>query len=73
MLGRGVKSLAQAPIESMGAAQPSDPSAQADRDLWAPCFRVNVVCTTGAGNATMPDSWPGYYTICHPKIHWRLR
>lgn len=67
MLGRGVKSLAQAPIESMGAAQPSDPSARADRDLWAPCFRVNVICTTGAGNATIAGFLAGLLHDLSPE------
>jgi len=40
-------------IEAMGAARPSDPDAWADKELWAPCFRVEVVGTTGSGDATI--------------------
>jgi sugar/nucleoside kinase (ribokinase family) len=40
-------------IEALGAARPSDPTAWADKELWAPCFRVKVVGTTGAGDATI--------------------
>ncbi len=44
---------AAADIEALGAARPSDVSAWADRELWAPCFRVAVRGTTGAGDATV--------------------
>ncbi len=41
-----------AAMESMGAARPKDPGAWADRELWSPCFQVEVAGTTGAGDAT---------------------
>jgi sugar/nucleoside kinase (ribokinase family) len=37
---------------SLGRARPGDPGAWAGRELWAPCFRVEVAGTTGAGDAT---------------------
>lgn len=37
----------------MGRALPPNPSAWASRELWAPCFRVKVVGTTGSGDATI--------------------
>jgi sugar/nucleoside kinase (ribokinase family) len=40
-------------IESLGKAAPSDPAAWAGKELWAPCFKVDVVGTTGAGDATI--------------------
>jgi sugar/nucleoside kinase (ribokinase family) len=40
-------------LEAMGHASPSDPAAWANRELWAPCFQVNMVGTTGAGDATI--------------------
>jgi sugar/nucleoside kinase (ribokinase family) len=40
-------------IESLGRAQPADPAAWADRELWTPCFKADVVGTTGAGDATI--------------------
>ena len=40
-------------IEKIGRAAPSDPAAWAGKELWAPCFRVRVVGTTGAGDATI--------------------
>jgi sugar/nucleoside kinase (ribokinase family) len=40
-------------IGAMAACRPSDPSAWADKELWVPCFRVDVKGTTGAGDATV--------------------
>jgi len=44
----GVEQLSQ-----MGRAAPADPAAWADQELWAPCFQVQVVGTTGAGDAAI--------------------
>jgi len=38
---------------SMGRAQPSRPGEWAGEELWAPCFKVAVAGTTGAGDATI--------------------
>ncbi|MBN1936064.1 MAG: carbohydrate kinase family protein [Anaerolineae bacterium] len=40
-------------IAEMGRATPSDPERWANRDLWSPCFKANLVGTTGAGDATI--------------------
>ncbi len=40
-------------IDRLGRAAPSDRAAWADRELWAPCFDVDVVGTTGSGDATI--------------------
>jgi sugar/nucleoside kinase (ribokinase family) len=40
-------------IISIGRAGPSDPGAWAGKELWAPCFKVGVVGTSGAGDATI--------------------
>ena len=37
----------------MGRARPADVAAWADRELWAPCFQVDVVGTAGSGDATI--------------------
>ncbi len=42
-----------AAMKSMGAARPSDPTGWAGKELWSPCFQVEVVGTTGAGDATI--------------------
>lgn len=40
-------------LAQMGRAAPADPAAWAGLELWAPCFRVQVVGTTGSGDATI--------------------
>jgi sugar/nucleoside kinase (ribokinase family) len=40
-------------LAMLGRARPSDLAAWADRELWTPCFQVDVVGTTGAGDATI--------------------
>jgi len=40
-------------IEKIGRAAPADPAAWAEKELWAPCFRVQVAGTTGSGDATI--------------------
>ena len=40
-------------LQAMGRARPSDAAAWADRELWAPCFKVDVVGTAGSGDATI--------------------
>jgi sugar/nucleoside kinase (ribokinase family) len=44
----GVEQLGQ-----MGRGAPADLAAWADQELWAPCFQVEVIGTTGAGDATI--------------------
>ena len=39
--------------ELIGRAAPTDRAAWANRELWAPCFDVEVVGTTGSGDATI--------------------
>jgi sugar/nucleoside kinase (ribokinase family) len=40
-------------ISQLGRAAPLDRAAWAGRELWAPCFDVEVVGTTGSGDATI--------------------
>lgn len=40
-------------ISGMGRACPQDTKTWANVEYWAPCFRVRVVGTTGAGDATI--------------------
>jgi sugar/nucleoside kinase (ribokinase family) len=51
--GLYVRTADRLAIETLGTARPSDPAAWADKELWAPCFKVDVVGTTGAGDATI--------------------
>jgi len=52
---RGIylRTTAAPPLAAAGRAAPADPDAWANRELWAPCFQVKVVGTTGAGDATI--------------------
>lgn len=40
-------------LAGMGRGRPLDLAAWADQELWAPCFQVAVVGTTGSGDATI--------------------
>jgi sugar/nucleoside kinase (ribokinase family) len=40
-------------LKSLGRACPSDLTAWANYENWSPCYQVNVVGTTGAGDATI--------------------
>lgn len=51
--GLYVRTSDQAALQALGRAHPADATAWTQRELWAPCFRVDVVGTTGAGDATI--------------------
>jgi len=51
--GLYVHTTGQAVLETLGTARPSNPATWAGKELWAPCFEVDVVGTTGAGDATI--------------------
>lgn len=40
-------------LAAMGRGQPADLDAWTGRELWAPCFQVDVVGTSGSGDATI--------------------
>jgi sugar/nucleoside kinase (ribokinase family) len=40
-------------IARLGRATPADPASWAEKELWAPCFRVQVTGTTGAGDTSI--------------------
>jgi len=48
-----LRTASQPSIEALGRAQPSNPAAWADKELWAPCFKVDVVGTAGSGDTTI--------------------
>jgi sugar/nucleoside kinase (ribokinase family) len=39
-------------LQTLGRAWPSDAAAWANKELWTPCFQVEMVGTTGSGDAT---------------------
>ncbi len=40
-------------LSNLGRARPADLQSWSNRELWAPCFRVKVVGTTGSGDSTI--------------------
>jgi sugar/nucleoside kinase (ribokinase family) len=51
--GMYLQTAAAAALASMGRAQPSRLAVWAGKKLWAPAFQVDLVGTTGAGDATI--------------------
>jgi sugar/nucleoside kinase (ribokinase family) len=51
--GAYLRTADQANLAFLGKAAPHDISAWANRELWSPCFQVNVAGTTGSGDATI--------------------
>lgn len=51
--GLYLRTAGRAAMAAIGRATPSDPAAWVDRELWAPCFQVDVVGTAGSGDATI--------------------
>jgi sugar/nucleoside kinase (ribokinase family) len=52
-LGLYLRTADEAALAEMGRACPSDLNRWANREIWSPIFKVEVVGTTGAGDATM--------------------
>ncbi|MBN1993095.1 MAG: carbohydrate kinase family protein [Anaerolineae bacterium] len=52
-LGLYLRTANQAGLSGMGRARPANPARWANRELWSPVFAVNVMGTTGAGDATI--------------------
>jgi sugar/nucleoside kinase (ribokinase family) len=46
-------------LSQMGRARPITPEVWAGRELWSPCFRVDVVGTTGSGDSTVSGFFAG--------------
>ena len=51
--GAYLRTAGASAIDRLGRAAPTDRAAWADRELWAPCFDVEVIGTTGSGDATI--------------------
>ncbi len=52
---RGIylRSSGKTELEKMGSAAPRNLDAWDNQEFWAPCFKVNVVGTTGSGDSTI--------------------
>jgi sugar/nucleoside kinase (ribokinase family) len=51
--GLYLRTGSRARVGDIGRASPADADAWAERELWAPCFRVEVAGTAGSGDATI--------------------
>jgi sugar/nucleoside kinase (ribokinase family) len=51
--GLYLRSTTRSRLEGLGRAAGQNASAWAEYELWAPCFKVDVVGTTGSGDATI--------------------
>ncbi|OQA45246.1 MAG: putative sugar kinase YdjH [Chloroflexi bacterium ADurb.Bin325] len=62
-----LRTAGRAALAAVGRAAPADPDAWADRQFWAPCFRVAVVGTTGAGDSTIAGFLAGLLRGLSPE------
>jgi sugar/nucleoside kinase (ribokinase family) len=51
--GLYLRSADRQAFTKLGRAAPANPAAWAEKELWSPCFRVQVTGTTGAGDAAI--------------------
>jgi sugar/nucleoside kinase (ribokinase family) len=51
--GAYLRTAGEKHLRQLGRAIPSDVYSWADRELWSPCFQVDVIGTTGSGDATI--------------------
>ena len=54
-------------LSDLGSAQPTDLERWTNREFWAPCFEVDVVGTTGAGDATIAGFLAGLLRDLSPE------
>ena len=54
-------------IEKMGRASPSESEHWSNFEAWAPCFKVNVVGTTGSGDSTIAGFLSGLLRSMSPE------
>ena len=59
-MGLYLRTASEGALQHLGRARPLDFCLWADREIWSPCFRVNVVGTTGSGDATIAGFLAAY-------------
>ncbi len=65
--GLYLKTGGERPWASAGRARPGSIARWANRELWSACFRVKVVGTTGAGDATIAGFLAALLRDCSPE------
>jgi sugar/nucleoside kinase (ribokinase family) len=51
--GLYLRTAGEGAIQELGRARPSNVTAWANKELWAPCFRADLVGTAGSGDSTI--------------------
>ncbi len=59
-MGLYLRTASEGALQHLGRARPVDFRLWADREIWSPCFHVNVVGTTGSGDATIAGFLAAY-------------
>ncbi|MCD4825090.1 MAG: carbohydrate kinase family protein [Phycisphaerae bacterium] len=54
-------------LETMGTSAPKDIAAWTNREFYSPCFKVDVVGTTGAGDCTIAGFLAGLFQSLGPE------
>jgi sugar/nucleoside kinase (ribokinase family) len=62
-----LRTTGESALAGLGRGKPSDPAAWANRTLWAPCYQVNVVGTTGAGDSAIAGFLSGLLRGLGPR------
>lgn len=65
--GLYLRTAGRSALAEMGRAAPADLAVWADQELWAPCFQVKVVGTTGSGDATIAGFLSALLRDCPPR------
>jgi sugar/nucleoside kinase (ribokinase family) len=53
-------------LKKLGRASPLDPQSWANCELWMPCFKVNVVGTTGSGDSAIAGFLSAFLRYYYP-------
>lgn len=65
--GLYLRTAGEQAMADLGRAQPSDPAAWANKELWAPCFKVNLVGAAGSGDSTIAGFLAGLLRGLSPE------
>jgi sugar/nucleoside kinase (ribokinase family) len=66
--GLYMRTASRSAIENLGRAKPPATGAWADREMWAPCFQVQVAGTTGCGDSTIAGFLGGLLRGLSPEM-----
>ena len=61
-----LRTAGEAAMADLGRARPDGWQGWADHEFWTACYQVDVVGTTGAGDATIAGFLSGSCAVCPP-------